>query len=262
MKKFHQFVRVERGPINAAIIDILSGNVFHVPLDVVDRFGAGEHGDIGEFIEVAEEENLLIDIEGDGWIPPIYLEPDPEVEREKEPNIELHVEDGLPIREILDAFRHHSLSKIYYYGSELPRDFALNPLFELKVKDFQRCRKRTNVDGDFCQIQESIVRFNMRYNSCWGSVMAITGDGNIRPCIHSQQIIGHIGQELKDIDGLIKKMNPYWTLTKDKVERCHDCEFRYVCFDCREMAIRESGKMDGANPLCRYNPHTGEWKED
>ena len=261
MKKFHQFVRVERGPVNAAIIDILSGDVFHVPLDVVDKFEAGEYGDIGEFMQVAEEESLLIDLDGNSWVPDIYLEPDPEVEKKKEPSIELHLEEGLPIREILQAFQHHSVSKVYYYGPQLPADFTLNPLFELKEKNFERCRKRASVDGDFCQIQESVVRFNMNYNSCWGSVIAVTGDGNIRPCVHSETIIGRIEEELRDIDGLIEKMNPFWTVSKDKVERCRDCEFRYICFDCREKAMRESGRMDGANPLCRYNPHTGEWND-
>ena len=261
MKKFHQFVRVERGPKNAAVIDILSGNVFHVPLDVVDRFEAGEHGDIGEFIEVAQEENLLIDLKGNGWIPPIYLEPDPDVEREKEPNIELHVEAGLPIREILQAFRHHSLSKVYFYGSELPLDFALNPLFELREKNFQRCQKRACVDGDFCQIQESIVRFNMRYNSCWGTVIAITGDGCVRPCVHSETIIGRVEEALKDVDGLLEKMTPFWTQNKDKVDVCRECEFRYVCFDCRELSMRRYGRMDGPNPLCGYDPRSGEWRD-
>ena len=24
-----------------------------------------------------------------------------------------------------------------------------------------------------------------------------------------------------------------WAITKDKIDKCRDCEFRYVCTDCR-----------------------------
>jgi radical SAM protein with 4Fe4S-binding SPASM domain len=260
-ERFHQFIKLYRGPVNTAIVDILSGNVFQAPNQTIEAFDAHNYEGIADFLDVARRESLLITIDPARWIPEINLDMDEDLEKEWGQNIELHIEEGLPIREIMEGFQHHPLSKVYYYGPELPRDFASHPLFELKEKNFQRCCKRACVDGNFCRIQESVLRFNMRFNSCWGSIMAITADGNIRPCIHSQQIIGPINEELKDIDGLIEKMNPYWTLTKDKVERCRDCEFRYICFDCREIAIRENGKMDGANPLCRYNPHTGEWKD-
>ena len=25
----------------------------------------------------------------------------------------------------------------------------------------------------------------------------------------------------------------YWNMTKEDVEQCKDCEYRYICFDCR-----------------------------
>lgn len=30
----------------------------------------------------------------------------------------------------------------------------------------------------------------------------------------------------------------YWKLTKDEIEICKDCEFRYICTDCRAYTER------------------------
>ena len=60
-----------------------------------------------------------------------------------------------------------------------------------------------------------------------------------------------------DINGDIKKL---WDLSKDKIHVCKDCEFRYICTDCR--AYVEDPDDILSKPLkCGYNPYTGEWSE-
>lgn len=57
----------------------------------------------------------------------------------------------------------------------------------------------------------------------------------------------------------------YWNLTKDQIEVCKDCEFRYICTDCRAYTERSHTNKEGldiSKPLkCGYNPYTGEWEE-
>ena len=57
----------------------------------------------------------------------------------------------------------------------------------------------------------------------------------------------------------------YWNLTKDHIEVCKDCEFRYICTDCRAYTERTHTRSEGldiSKPLkCGYNPYTGEWEE-
>jgi len=57
----------------------------------------------------------------------------------------------------------------------------------------------------------------------------------------------------------------YWNLTKDEIEVCKDCEFRYICTDCRAYTERTHTNAEGldiSKPLkCGYNPYTGEWQE-
>jgi len=51
-----------------------------------------------------------------------------------------------------------------------------------------------------------------------------------------------------------------WTINKDEIKVCQDCEFRYVCTDCR--AYIENKEDIYSKPLkCGYNPYTCEWSE-
>jgi hypothetical protein len=50
VKKFHQFVALERGPVNTAIIDFLKGNIYQIGNDLIDKFQEGDHSEITEFI--------------------------------------------------------------------------------------------------------------------------------------------------------------------------------------------------------------------
>lgn len=51
-----------------------------------------------------------------------------------------------------------------------------------------------------------------------------------------------------------------WDLSKDKIHVCKDCEFRYICTDCR--AYVEDPDDILSKPLkCGYNPYTGEWSD-
>ena len=55
-------------------------------------------------------------------------------------------------------------------------------------------------------------------------------------------------------------LKKYWNITKDQIEVCKDCEFRYICTDCR--AYLENPEDMYSKPLkCGYNPYTNEWEE-
>ena len=97
---------------------------------------------------------------------------------------------------------------------------------------------------------------NREYNSCWGRKIVITKDGKLKPYIHSEIILGELGGS--GISYIFEELIKYRDITKDKVKICKDCELRYVCFDCREIAMRESnGDLYATNPHCKYDPYRG-----
>ena len=46
-------------------------------------------------------------------------------------------------------------------------------------------------------------------------------------------------------------------MTKDHINVCKDCEFRYCCHDCRPDSL--SNDVYAKPWYCTYNPYSGEW---
>lgn len=98
------------------------------------------------------------------------------------------------------------------------------------------------------------------YNNCLNKKIAIDKFGNIRNCPSMPESFGHHHNvELKsvaELDGF-KKL---WPLSKDHISICSDCEFRYVCTDCR--AYTQDASVNNAKPIkCTYDPYHAKWVE-
>ncbi len=99
-----------------------------------------------------------------------------------------------------------------------------------------------------------------KHNTCLNRKISIDSNGNIKNCPATQQVFGNICQvKLSDV---IKdtSFNRVWNINKDDIETCKDCEFRYVCLDCR--AFIEDPMDPYSKPLkCGYDPYTTTWSE-
>lgn len=103
------------------------------------------------------------------------------------------------------------------------------------------------------------------HNSCLYKKIAIDFEGNIKNCPSMPQRFGNIN-EINLQEAFNKKgFKQYWNLTKDHIEVCKDCEFRYICTDCRAYTERTHINTEGldiSKPLkCGYSPYTGEWED-
>ena len=106
-----------------------------------------------------------------------------------------------------------------------------------------------------------------RYSSshgCLAGKITITDRGDILPCIFSRdQVTGNV-VKAGSLKAVLEKdpINDIWTTTKDDVLVCQDCEYRYVCFDCRPLSQGANGGREyqrAPYPRCTYNPYEGEW---
>lgn len=101
------------------------------------------------------------------------------------------------------------------------------------------------------------------FNTCWKGKIAITDTGNVLPCVFSREhIAGNLRtQTLQSIIDSPAGLGKFWSLTKDLVETCSDCEFRYACNDCRPLASgRDNDNLHAKTYGCPYDPYTGTWK--
>jgi radical SAM protein with 4Fe4S-binding SPASM domain len=102
---------------------------------------------------------------------------------------------------------------------------------------------------------------NLRWNSCWAGKLAITSTGDVMPCVMGRsEVVGNIREAMLDEILETPRLLYLWGITKDKVAVCQDCEYRYLCGDCRPLAAStNAGDLHGAIPRCTYNPQIGDW---
>jgi radical SAM protein with 4Fe4S-binding SPASM domain len=260
VKKFHQFIQVEKGPKNTAIIDLLKGNVYQVENETIDKLEQGKIEEIRDFIDSAEAEELLIDINPNRWLPENHLDHEQEEDNEEDGALEIHVDDGIDLHEIVTKMKSCTIHKVVYYGSHIPAllEGMENIKIEFREKQFQQCMALSKIEGEFNRFTHHSYLFNRRYNSCWGLKFAVDSNYKVKPCIYSEIIITDFRRT--PVHKILEELKPYWQLTKDKVQICKDCELRHVCFDCREIAGRMGCHLTASNPYCGYNPYTGVWQ--
>ena len=56
-----------------------------------------------------------------------------------------------------------------------------------------------------------------------------------------------------------KDFKKLWNITKDQIEECKDCEYRYVCTDCR-VFIKDNANIYSKPSKCNYNPYKSVWE--
>ncbi|MFK7748514.1 MAG: grasp-with-spasm system SPASM domain peptide maturase [Kordia sp.] len=109
-------------------------------------------------------------------------------------------------------------------------------------------------------IKKEVYFESLNYNSCLNRKISIDINGNIKNCPSMQKTFGNI-KDTKLIEALNHPdFKEVWTINKDKIHVCKDCEFRHICTDCR--AYVEDPNDILSKPLkCGYNPYLGEWSE-
>jgi SPASM domain peptide maturase of grasp-with-spasm system len=114
------------------------------------------------------------------------------------------------------------------------------------------------VKPDYFLVNTQLFLESNNHNNCLNRKISIDKNGLIKNCPSLPQSFGHITNvSLKEVlaGGAIKDK---WGITKDKVAICKDCEFRYICTDCR--AYTENINDPLSKPAkCNYDPYTAEW---
>jgi radical SAM protein with 4Fe4S-binding SPASM domain len=130
--------------------------------------------------------------------------------------------------------------------------------------------RRTSDFGQHHQIREpafgqtDVLSFyrNQVLNTCLGDRVVVDVNGDITLCHHEPGFtIGNVQQErLKDLLRTGRHFE-LWQLTKDKLEGCRCCEYRYACrYDCPVAAKACHGHITAKYPFCSYDPSTGTWQ--
>jgi len=98
-------------------------------------------------------------------------------------------------------------------------------------------------------------------NGCHAGKVGIDSDGHIRNCPSASKSFGLLGKTPLGEVVLGSHFQATWSITKDAIDGCKDCEFRYACTDCR--VFTDGPDVATAKPSkCNYDPYTGSWKSN
>jgi SPASM domain peptide maturase of grasp-with-spasm system len=99
-----------------------------------------------------------------------------------------------------------------------------------------------------------------QHNTCLNRKISIDVNGAIKNCPSMAKSYGNI-KDTTLAEAIEKPgFKDMWFINKDQIAVCKDCEFRYICTDCR--AYIENPDDIYSKPLkCGYNPYTAEWEE-
>lgn len=116
------------------------------------------------------------------------------------------------------------------------------------------------INTDTFSLNEKSFSEALNFNSCLNGKISIDIDGNIKNCPSMSKTYGNIEDTQLSEALTHSNFKDLWGLTKDHVLVCKECEFRYICTDCR--AYLENPNDIYSKPLkCGYDPHSMEWEE-
>lgn len=97
------------------------------------------------------------------------------------------------------------------------------------------------------------------FNTCLNRKISITVDGEIKACPAFKESCGRTQETSLVRAAEHPSLVQIATITKDQVAVCRDCEFRYICTDCRAF-IRDPKDPYSKPAKCSYDPYTAKWQ--
>ncbi len=100
---------------------------------------------------------------------------------------------------------------------------------------------------------------SQHHNTCLNRKICIDANGNIKNCPAMAKSFGNIKDTT--LEEAINKpgFKDLWYICKDQIDVCKDCEFRYMCTDCR-CFIKDPDNIYSQPAKCPYNPYICLWE--
>jgi radical SAM protein with 4Fe4S-binding SPASM domain len=150
-------------------------------------------------------------------------------------------------------------------GVQYLRSAAIEPSgrgCNIDLIDSEALNKQLRDKPHFAKINKNIFWRNKAGHNCFMEQICIGANGDVYPCLAEREISYGNAKSIELGKVFFSKLaSKYKTLSKDNIETCRDCEYRYCCFDCRVRAFDLLESDFHPKPWwCSYNPYKGEWE--
>lgn len=158
---------------------------------------------------------------------------------------------------------YQRLSSILVTSSQENKSFSFNSEFDnihyvtQKVDSSACCGQ---ISSRNFSVNVSMVTESLHFNSCLNKKVGIDVFGNIKNCPSSNESFGHLSKDSIRTTVVNESFRKKWFTNKDQIDICKDCEFRYICVDCR-VYIENSSNPFSKPRKCTYDPYQAKWMD-
>jgi SPASM domain peptide maturase of grasp-with-spasm system len=156
---------------------------------------------------------------------------------------------------------HRRLSSIVVHSAPESRRFPLTRTgvaleYRTEVIDSPRCCGKIH-PGYFVVDVETFAEGH-KHNTCLNRKISVDARGEIRNCPSMARSYGNVREAPLHSALAQRDFAALWTINKDQIAICRDCEFRYICTDCRAY-LQDADDLYSKPSKCTYDPYTAEW---
>lgn len=177
--------------------------------------------------------------------------------------IQLFVDDK---KEIINSFfekiilLNNRVSTILKYNSKKEAVKKIQKGIVISSKrDVLNSKMKINSIADFDVNMELFMESKL-YNNFYNKRAYIDLKGDVYRTENDLVFFGNINSSSLLNIAKEKKFKEFWNITKDKIEICKDCEYRYMCVDNRLPLFKNDSNLWVLEGVCNYDPYKAIWK--
>jgi SPASM domain peptide maturase of grasp-with-spasm system len=160
------------------------------------------------------------------------------------------------------AAGHRRVSSITVHSApesrRLPPDRCGVPVaYRTEVVDSPRCCGKIH-PGYFAVDLETFAE-GQKHNTCLNRKISVDARGEIKNCPSMARSFGNVREASLHSALAQRDFAALWSINKDQIAICKDCELRYICTDCRAY-LQDAADLYSKPSKCAYDPYTAEWR--
>lgn len=153
------------------------------------------------------------------------------------------------------------IGKIEVFNSNQDKIIPISGLIRMIIFSKKRINIPSqcgNIDPRYFSIETNHFTEAQKHNTCLNRKLCIDQNGYVKNCPSMTQHFGLISEcNLEEVIHS-QEFQKLWFINKDQIDVCQDCEFRYICTDCR-CFIQDENDIYSQPAKCKYNPYICKW---
>lgn len=172
-------------------------------------------------------------------------------------NLIIHYNSTLDFNEICNQYKR--IDSVFQFNSGFDKIEELNEFTHIiySSKEFKDLYYPSSVGTNNFSINISSFAESQLHNLFYNRKIVVDKNGNFKRSYHEKSIFSNVNKssiiEIINLD----EFQELWSIKKDDIKVCKECEHRYICPDNR-IPIRKNGAYEHITH-CNYNPIIAKW---